>query len=58
MAPWILLVGASGSVLALACIFLVFALPVPTALAVVLYLVFGLLFVASAVIFARLLAME
>lgn len=58
MAPWIIVLGAMGGVVALACAVAVFLLPVPPLLAALLYLFFGTLFMASVVIFGRLLVIE
>ena len=58
MAPWIVVAGAGAGVFALAGVFVVFLLPIPAALAIVLYAVFGIVFVMSAAIFGRLLVME
>jgi drug/metabolite transporter superfamily protein YnfA len=58
MAPKIVLAGAGAGIVSLLCVFVVFLLQLPAALAALLYLVFGGLFVASAVIFGRLLVMD
>lgn len=58
MAPGIVYAGAAGGIVALACVVLVFLLELPPALAALLYLVFGAVFLASATIFGRLLVME
>lgn len=58
MAPWIVLAGAGAGVIALLAVLAVFVLQPPPAIAALLYLIFGGVFLASAAIFGRLLVIE
>jgi drug/metabolite transporter superfamily protein YnfA len=58
MAPRIVYAGAAAGIVALLAVVAVFLLPIPPALAVLLYVVFGGVFVVSAAIFGRILVME
>ncbi|MCU4719448.1 hypothetical protein [Halapricum hydrolyticum] len=58
MVPRIVLAGAASGVVALGLAFATFLLPLPLAVKVLLYLVFGGLFLASAAIFGRLLVIK
>jgi len=58
MVQWIVAAGAGGGVVALLGVVLVFWLQLPAALALILYAVFGIIFVMSAAIFGRMLVIE
>lgn len=58
MAPRIVVFGAAAGVAALLMALATFFMPIPFALKVLLYVVFGGLFMASVAIFGRILVME
>jgi len=58
MVPRIVLAGAGVGVIALGIVFGTFLMPLPLAVKVLLYVVFGGVFLASAAIFGRLLVIE
>ncbi len=58
MVPRIVLAGAGVGVIALGIVFGTFLVPLPLAVKVLLYVVFGGVFLASAAIFGRLLVIE
>jgi len=58
MVPRIVLAGAGVGIIALGIVFVTFLLPLPLAVKVLLYVVFGGVFLASAAIYGRLLVIE
>ncbi|QSG13913.1 hypothetical protein [Halapricum desulfuricans] len=58
MVPRIVLAGAGVGVIALGIVFGTFLVPLPLAVKVLLYVVFSVVFLASAAIFGRLLVIE